>query len=142
MNFVTPDESEFFDSYGFPPETYDMDEYVLWESTYFNDKPLQGLTSDVCGDYCLFYLLHRARNVDLNTIQTKFKRYDSQWNDAQVAQFVHSFIQSITNISNGSGKKQTSKNFYKDNDTFEFTRHVSVGQRPASVESRIHLKLH
>ena len=61
--FVVPDESEFFDSYEFPPETYDMDEYVLRESTYFNDKPLQGLTSDVCGDYCLFYLLHRARNV-------------------------------------------------------------------------------
>ena len=29
MYFVTPDESEFFDSYGFPPEAYDMDEYVL-----------------------------------------------------------------------------------------------------------------
>ena len=99
MYFVTPDESEFFDSYGFPPETYDMDEYVLRESTYFNDKPLQGLTSDVCGDYCLFYLLHRARNVDLNTIQAKFKRYDSQWNDAQVAQFIHSYFQSITSVS-------------------------------------------
>ena len=76
MYFVTPDECEFFDSYGFPPETYDVDEYVLRESMYFNGKPLQGLTSDVCGDYCLFYLLHRARNVDLNTIQAKFKRYD------------------------------------------------------------------
>ena len=32
--------------------------------------------------------------------------------------------------------------FYKDNDTFEFTRHVSVVQRPSSVESRINLKLH
>ena len=99
MYFVKPDESEFFHSYGFPPETYDMDIYVLRKTTYFNDKPLQGLTSDVCGDYCLFYLLYRARNEDLNTIQTKFKRYDSQWNDAQVAQFVHSYVQSITIIS-------------------------------------------
>lgn len=99
MYFVTPDESEFFDSYGFPPETYGMDEYVLRTSTYFNDKPLQGLTSDVCGDYCLFYLLHRAQNVDLNTIQAKFKRYDSQWNDAQVAQFIHSYVQSFTSVS-------------------------------------------
>ena len=69
MYFVTPDESEFF-----PPETYDMDEYVLQESTYFKDKPLKRLMSDVCGDYCLLYLLHQARNVDLNTIQAKFKR--------------------------------------------------------------------
>ena len=31
-------------------------------------------------------------------------------------------------------------NFYKSDDTFE--RHVSVVQRPSSVESRINLKLH
>ena len=41
-----------------------------------------------------------------------------------------------------SGKKQTGNNCYKNNDTFEFTRHVSVVQRPSSVESRINLKLH
>ena len=29
---------------------------------------------------------------------------------------------------------------YKNNDTFEFVRHVSVVQRPSSVESRINLK--
>ena len=42
-----------------------------------------------------------------------------------------------------SGKKQTNNNFL-NNDTFEtkFTRHVSVVQRPSSVESRIILKLH
>ena len=32
------------------------------------------------------------------------------------------------------------RNFYKSDDTFE--RHVSVVQRPSSVESRINLKLH
>ena len=100
MYFVSPDESEFFDSYGFPAESYGMDGYILRGTTYYNDKPMQGLTSDVCGDYCLFYLLHRARNVDLNTIQTKFQRYDSQWNDSQVAQFVHTYIQSLTNVRN------------------------------------------
>ena len=43
-----------------------------------------------------------------------------------------------------SGKKQTDNNFYKNDDTFEteFARHVSVAQRPSSVESRINLKLH
>ena len=44
--------------------------------------------------------------------------------------------------SKGSRKKQTSNNFYENNDTFEFTRHVSVVQRPSSVESRSNLKLH
>lgn len=58
MYFLSPHESEFIDSYGFPPETYDMDGYIVRENTYYNDKPLQGVNSDVCGDYCLFYLLH------------------------------------------------------------------------------------
>jgi len=114
MYFVTSDESEFFDSYGFPPETYDMDGYIVRENTCYNDKPLQGLNSDVCGDYCLFYLLHRARNVDLNTIQAKFKRYDTQWNDAQVAHFVHSYVNSITKNSNVTlleSKQQVCKSF-------------------------------
>ena len=54
----------------------------------YNDLLLQGLTSDVCGDYCLFYLIHRTRNMNLKVIQAKFRIKDSQWNDTQVAQFV------------------------------------------------------
>lgn len=66
-----------------------MDTYILREATYFNDKPLQGLASVVCGDCCLFYLLNRARNVDMNTAQAGFKPHDTPWNDAQVEQIVH-----------------------------------------------------
>ena len=58
MYFTSPGISEFFDSYGFPPEVYEMEDYILRNVTMYNDLPLQGLTSDVCGDYCLFYLLH------------------------------------------------------------------------------------
>lgn len=39
MYFVPPDESEFFDCFGFSPETYDMDDYILPKTTYCNDKP-------------------------------------------------------------------------------------------------------
>ena len=63
MYFESLRESEFIDSYRFPPETYNMDTYILWDVTYYNDKTLQELNSDVCGDYCLFYLIQRARNV-------------------------------------------------------------------------------
>ena len=38
--------------------------YILWEVTYYNNIPLQGLNSDVYGDYCLFYPIQRAWNVD------------------------------------------------------------------------------
>ena len=88
----------FFDSYGFSADTYGIDGYINQNVTRYNDKPLQRLTSDTCGDY-LFYLLHQARNVDMNTIQAKFKQHDTQWNDAQVATFVHSYVKkSLTSI--------------------------------------------
>ena len=62
------------------------------------DNPSQGLTSDTCGDY-LFCLLHQAGNVHMNTIQAEFKQHDTQWNDAQVATFVHSYVKkSLTSI--------------------------------------------
>ena len=78
MYFRSPRESELFDNYGFPPQTYNMDSYILREVTYYNHKPSQGLNSNVCGDYCLLYLIQRARNDDMDTFQAKFKRYDSQ----------------------------------------------------------------
>ena len=79
--FASPEESEFFDSYGFPPEMYGIEDYELRDINLYNDVPLQGLASDVCGDYCLFHLLHRKRNMDLKTIQAKLRIKDSQWND-------------------------------------------------------------
>lgn len=88
----------FFDSYGFSADTYGIDGYINQNVTRYNDKPFQGLTSDTCGDY-LFYLLHQARNVDMHTIQAIFKQLDTQWNDAQVATFVHSCVKkSLTSI--------------------------------------------
>ena len=65
------------------------------------------------GDYCLFHLLHQAGNVDMNTIQAKFEQHDTQWNDAQVATFVHSYVKkSLTSIRHNlpfSQCEQTSK---------------------------------
>ena len=45
-------------------------------------------------------------------MQAKFKQYDSQWNDAQVAQFIHSYVQSITSVSiRFQRKEQACKSF-------------------------------
>ena len=97
MYFTSPGLSEFFDS--FPPEVYGMGDYILRNVTMHNDLPLQGITSDVCGNYCIFYLLHQARNKDLNTIASKFRIHDSQWNDAQVAQFVHKHARTLRQVT-------------------------------------------
>ena len=102
MYFASPEESEFFDSYGFPPEMYGMEDYMIRNMTLYNDLPLQELTSDVCGDYCLFYLLQRTRNMDLKAVQAKFRIKDSQWNDTQVAQHVHRYISTLGQVKHSS----------------------------------------
>ena len=60
MYFVPPWYGEFFDSYGFPPETYGMDEYIARGVTHYNEKPLQGLSSDTFGAtvYSIYFIEH------------------------------------------------------------------------------------
>ena len=48
--------------------------------------------------WCGKYLLHRAKNKDLNTFATKFRINDSQWNDAQVAQFVQKHVRTLRQV--------------------------------------------
>ncbi len=65
---LTPTRVEYFDSYGLPPHSF-PDVYrelvrskraIIWSNTQ-----LQGLTSTVCGDYCVLFLLLRIRGVSL-----------------------------------------------------------------------------
>lgn len=60
------DTVEFFDSYGHSPEYFDFTADV------YNNKRLQSSTSNVCGQYCLYYLLNRCRGVSMRTIVNRF----------------------------------------------------------------------
>ncbi|KAJ8031120.1 hypothetical protein HOLleu_27741 [Holothuria leucospilota] len=84
--------TDFFDSFGRSPEEC---------SPYFkpflkkhtknlvreNERRLQGLISTVCGQYCLFFLLHRCRNISMDTIVSKFTK-DPTLNDSLVNEFI------------------------------------------------------
>ena len=68
--FPSEEKGESFDSYGQPPEQYrdlfrDFLEPYEWQ---FNTRKLQSAWSDVCGQYCIFYLSHRARGLSMNKI--------------------------------------------------------------------------
>jgi hypothetical protein len=88
--YVTKDGcGEYFDSYGLPPlhttfVNFLNTHYTSWTS---NDMQLQGLISDVCGQYCVFYLLHRCRGLPMNTIVHMFGQ-NLQDNDVLVHDFV------------------------------------------------------
>ena len=80
---------EYFDSYGLPPVHGKFVNFLDSQSLTwtFNDKQLQGVTSRVCGQYCVFYLLHRCRGLSLNTIVNMFSR-NTQDNDVLVQDFI------------------------------------------------------
>ena len=53
----------------------------------YNRRKLQSIWSDVCGDYCIFYLSHRARGCSMNKIVELFDD-NTMLNDAKVSHFV------------------------------------------------------
>ncbi|GFT55788.1 uncharacterized protein NPIL_248631 [Nephila pilipes] len=53
---------ELFDSYGLPPSVYEphISQYAkLFPNVISNEISLQSLSSNVCGQYCVLYLLKR-----------------------------------------------------------------------------------
>jgi len=80
--FQSRDKGEFFDSYGHPPEYFSLD-----SNLNYNKKRLQSIHSNVCGHYCLYYLLQRCRGVSMDDIVNTFgNNYDC--NDEYVANYM------------------------------------------------------
>ena len=82
--YESPASLEFFDSYALPPVIYGFSVKPL----RMNHSPIQSLDSDVCGQYCIFYLYHRSRGKSLTQILNTFSSQDQAWNDNSVARFV------------------------------------------------------
>lgn len=89
--FPSVQEGEFFDSYGHAPEFYSphftkfLNQHC--QEWTFNNKTLQSTLTAVCGEYCVFYLAHRARGVSKSRVVNRFT-LNTMTNDHQVYQFV------------------------------------------------------
>lgn len=63
--FDSNGNGEFFDSYGNSPQSYNRTflTFVLQNASKYryNDIKLQNDDSDVCGQYCVYFLLFKAR---------------------------------------------------------------------------------
>lgn len=90
--FIAKDgRGEYFDSYGLPPRHDEFVDFlqsncVTWT---FNKRTLQSPLSNVCGQYCVVYLLHRSRGVPTKTFVNTFGN-DLVNNDCRVFDFVKS----------------------------------------------------
>ena len=91
--FPEKGQSEFFDSYGFPPEFYTPNFTKLIKNTtrHINTKTLQSLDTAVCGDYSLFYLWHRVRGNSIEKIDQLFAN-NTHFNDKMAVAFVRTHM--------------------------------------------------
>ena len=85
------EHAEFWDSYGMPPEYFSpnfkafLDAYTRVDR---NKRDFQSLTTHVCGQWCLYWLYHRLRDVSQQETLKRFRVTTPLRNDQTVAQFV------------------------------------------------------
>ena len=86
---------EYFDSYGLAPAFVGLESYM---NTYslsgwiYNRKTLQALLSNVCGHYCVYYILFRCRSVPLHVIVSDFTSNLTE-NDRSISRFIRELPQ-------------------------------------------------
>ena len=110
--FPSEEKGELFDSYGHAPEHYrkSFGDFLKSHTWDFNRRKLQSAWSDVCGQYCIFYLSHRARGQSMSNIVHLFNN-DAILNDTKVSQFVKSHFKVLLKHSNVN-LNQFSKNMF------------------------------
>ncbi len=68
---------EFFDSYGREPNKhFKRFMYSRCKKIVHNKKKLQGLFSNTCGAWCLYFLLYRSRGYSMNRIVKRINDKD------------------------------------------------------------------
>lgn len=79
-------EGEFWDSYGFPPLVSHHRKFLnrLCKKWTFNHTSLQAIDSQVCGEYCVLYLVHRAHGHSLHDFVKKLFCSHPEKNDLTV----------------------------------------------------------
>ena len=88
MYFSDSGHAEYWDSYGLPPQNHYFRTAIgdNSRSYIYNSIKLQNDSSDVCGQFCLYYLMLRLRGRSLKEIVKTFNYYPN--NDY----FVYNFI--------------------------------------------------
>lgn len=85
--------AEYFDSYGRKPSLPSFCKLLnKYRNCIYNNVMLQSPFSSVCGQYCLFYLCHRARKESVSTIFRIFRNQSKHVNDVIVNRYVKKYF--------------------------------------------------
>ena len=89
LYIVSPSQLEFFDSYGLHPHAYGF----TFNLSEYNKTQLQSFSSNVCGEYCIYYLFKRSK-----CLCPIFKEFSSStdWNDREEAKWFKKISISIS----------------------------------------------
>ena len=78
---------DFFDSFGRHP--YDLGfHFDNITRLRYNQIQVQSSLSDVCAQYCIFFLIHRSHGVPMRNIIAKFKSFTYSKSDSYVSSFI------------------------------------------------------
>ena len=90
--FVKNRRGEYFDSYGLPPAILGLEAYMDRFSLdwIYRSKTIQSLFSNVCGHYCVYFILFRCRNISLYAILSVLILNLTE-NDGRVFDFIREF---------------------------------------------------
>lgn len=97
---------EFFDSLGRHPKFYSklFEKFIYKQNNTFlySRTPMQDNASTTCGQFCLFYSVHRCRGMPMHAILQKFSKH-TRANDKIVLEFMENHFGS-SHVEGPTGK--------------------------------------
>jgi hypothetical protein len=82
------DAGDFFDSYGQDPRQYPKMMWPVKTILRRNDRTVQGLTTYLCGEHCIFWSFHRINGMPYKKIMRMYTKWP-WYNDRMVTKFVN-----------------------------------------------------
>ena len=92
---------DYFDSFGFPP----LNEYFYtflkdYRFFYYNNVTLQATSSNICGEYCIFYVIQRMRGLSTLDIISVFDANNAHFNDNFIKKYIDNTFDVDTKLHN------------------------------------------
>jgi hypothetical protein len=80
---------DYFDSYGLKPKSVHIIRFLKRNAMFkhYNEHVYQSPCSVVCGQYCLYFLYHRAASQPMSLMQRHFHSTTKEINDRRVVRF-------------------------------------------------------
>lgn len=83
-------ECEFFDSFGNPPNIYNLVNSFVpgCKHITYTTKMVQSIEAKTCGHHCIFYAISRAKNMNVSAILKLYSDVHLKQNDDMVYNYV------------------------------------------------------